>query len=277
MSNTQGVWQDFVGGPSGAGVSQEFYNRVREAVRSRAPVQTVTVLPDEGRSLVLEKGQVVRVIQKEGPQAAEVALWNRHNPEEHFGAGRTMAIDALYLARYRQVWSEIPWHRPMMTCTDDTVATDSQEVVSHHHFLGTHCSPEMLEMRSATPMLRGCRINLLRAILPHGLSEEDLKDNLKLHQKIYLDHVTGRFYGMPSDAKSGDYVEMYAEIDLLLAISTCPFGDGSREVTDPTNVLRPLDVEVYDTGIEPISYPTWTDWRKNWSGRWVPIEHNDKD
>jgi uncharacterized protein YcgI (DUF1989 family) len=51
-------------------------------------------------------------------------------------------------------------------------------------------------------------------------------------------------------AKQGDYLEFFAEIDLLCALSTCPGGDLSLpmwgpEAQDPLSVCRPLGVEIY--------------------------------
>ncbi len=51
-------------------------------------------------------------------------------------------------------------------------------------------------------------------------------------------------------AKAGDYLEFFAEIDLLCALSTCPGGDLSvplwgPDARDPIDVCRPLAVEVY--------------------------------
>lgn len=59
-------------------------------------------------------------------------------------------------------------------------------------------------------------------------------------------------------AQEGDYLEFFAETDLLCALSTCPGGDLSKamwgegseviaEGTDPTlECCRPLGVDVYD-------------------------------
>jgi len=51
-------------------------------------------------------------------------------------------------------------------------------------------------------------------------------------------------------AQKGDYLEFFAEIDLLCALSTCPGGDLSLamwgpDAQDPLSVCRPLGVEIY--------------------------------
>lgn len=53
-----------------------------------------------------------------------------------------------------------------------------------------------------------------------------------------------------SPARPGDFLEFFAEQDLLCALSTCPGGDLSvplwgPHARDPIDVCRPLAVEVY--------------------------------
>jgi hypothetical protein len=33
-------------------------------------------------------------------------------------------------------------------------------------------------------------------------------------------------------------------------------------------VVRPIAIEVHDTGVEPKAFPTWADWRPTWKGKW---------
>ncbi len=51
-------------------------------------------------------------------------------------------------------------------------------------------------------------------------------------------------------AKTGDYFEFFAEIDLLCALSTCPGGDLSvplwGEGSEKELVCHPLGIEIYE-------------------------------
>jgi uncharacterized protein YcgI (DUF1989 family) len=62
-------------------------------------------------------------------------------------------------------------------------------------------------------------------------------------------------------AKKGDYLEFFAEIDLLCALSTCPGGDLSLpmwgpEARDPLEVCCPLGIEIYR--LAPQMLEGWT-------------------
>ena len=62
----------------------------------------------------------------------------------------------------------------------------------------------------------------------------------------------------PPQAERGDYLEFYAEVDLLLALSACPYG---YKATPPEQwaskqiFARPIGVHVLDTHIAPQSWP----------------------
>jgi uncharacterized protein YcgI (DUF1989 family) len=56
----------------------------------------------------------------------------------------------------------------------------------------------------------------------------------------------------PSPAKAGDYIEFFAEIDVLCALSTCPAGDesvfgwGEESIKRMAATCRPRRVEVFE-------------------------------
>ena len=94
-----------------------------------------------------------------------------------------------------------------------------------------------------------CHSNLTRAIAPFGLTESDVHDVLNVFQVTGLNH--DELYFMKAcPAREGDYLEFFAEIDLLCALSTCPGGDLSLpmwgpEAQDTLGVCKPLGVEIY--------------------------------
>lgn len=61
----------------------------------------------------------------------------------------------------------------------------------------------------------------------------------------------GRFRRNPCPARAGDYIEFFAEVDLLFALSACPAGDetkfgwGTEAMVAMEPTCRPLLVEVY--------------------------------
>jgi uncharacterized protein YcgI (DUF1989 family) len=83
-------------------------------------------------------------------------------------------------------------------------------------------------------------------VLPYDLTELDVHD---VFQCTGLNDED-RYFMKACPAQAGDFLEFFAEIDLLCALSTCPGGDFSvplwgPDARDPLEVRRPLGVAVY--------------------------------
>jgi hypothetical protein len=107
----------------------------------------------------------------------------------------------------------------------------------------------------------------LQAIEPFSLKESDIHDNVNAFAKCRIDPATGKTRSACTAAERGDYIEFYANVNLLVAVSVCPTGDNT---VHQSTALRPLGIEIYETGFEPPEFPRWTDWRPTWQGKWVP-------
>jgi len=128
--------------------------------------------------------------------------------------------------------------------------------------LGTRCDPYVNRMLTGKDFDYNCHSNLVRAVLPHGLTEFDVHDVLNVFQCTGL-NTEDKYFMKACPAKKGDYFEFFAEIDLLCALSTCPSGDQSIPLWGPgssddqlVKICRPLGVEVYD--VEPSQLVVWT-------------------
>ena len=243
-----------------------FYDQLNAARSEFKLVEQFVVPPNSGRGFIVKKGQSFRVISVEGPQVSDVAFWSADQPGlEFFSPPRTIFLEGFFIKPFYRLWSEVPKFRPMATCIEDTVKTKDEEERWHHHFPGCHCTPEMWEMVLGKAGRNACHLNFLEGIKPFGLKEENIRDNINIFQKVRIDPETWQRLFAPSDSRKDDYIEFYAEIDLLVAVSVCPNGDGSDNPLGQ-NPLRPLGVEIHDTGVQPKEFPAWTDWRPTWKG-----------
>jgi hypothetical protein len=87
------------------------------------------------------------------------------------------------------------------------------------------CDPYVNKLLTGEDFDYHCHSNLTRAILPHGLTELDVHDVLNVFQVTGLTSDGDRYFMKASPAREGDFLELFAEIDLLCALSTCPGGD----------------------------------------------------
>jgi hypothetical protein len=149
-----------------------------------------------------------------------------------------------------RLWSNLPFLRPMVTFIADSIAYGrDDDDAGCHDLLGTRCDPYVSQMLSGEAYDFHCHSNLTRAIAPFGLTEFDVHDVINLFQVTGLMPDDKRYFMKTCPARPGDYVELLAEIDLLMAISLCPGGDLAvplwGEGSDVEPNCNPVRVEVF--------------------------------
>lgn len=231
-------------------VDRAVYGPLAERLDQRTLREHIHVPARSGRAWPVYAGEICRVSLPEGPQVADLDLWNLHNPREHFWSGRTKQLHSAHMTQFDRFWSCLPFLRPMATVLDETVRYGiDADGAGCHDLLGTRCDPYVHKLLSGESFDICCHSNLTRAVIPFGLTEYDVHDNLNMFQVTGLT-PDGRYFGKPSPAKQGDWFEFVAEIDLLCAISACPHGDLSvpmwgPNAGDPATTCKPLAIDVW--------------------------------
>lgn len=238
---------------------REFY---RAVAASRRPADRFVVPPRSGRAWHLRAGQLCRLTTTEGPQVVDFNAWNRHDPRERFWAARTKQLHGAHMNRFDRLWSGLPFLRPMATVVGDSIGYGiDADGAGCHDLLGTRCDPYVHKMLTGQDFDFCCHSNLWRAVQPFGLAESDVHDVLNVFQVTGLTADRHGYFVKPCPAQRGDYFEIFAEIDLLCAVSTCPHGDmslpiwGEDAVADVTQICRPIEIEVAD--VDPGLLARW--------------------
>lgn len=234
-------------------VDRDFYSQIGDDIQSREVIDEFIIPIRSGQAWDVPAGHVCRISTVDGPQVGDLNLWNRHDPRERFWAARTRQLQAAHVSTFDRLWSTLPFLRPMATIVGDTLAdygTDP-EGGRLHDTLGTRCDPYVSQMLSGVDFDYHCHSNLVRAILPYGLTEFDVHDVLNVFQCTGLND-NDEYFMKTCPARPGDYFEFFAEQDLLAALSTCPGGDLSAPMfgegsSDPVENCHPLQVTVYRT------------------------------
>jgi len=231
-------------------IDRPFYRRLARQTERRTLVEQFVIPIRSGRAWPVPAGHLCRIVAVEGPQVADFNAWHLHNPRERFWAARTRQLEGTHLTTFNRLWSCLPFLRPMLTITNDTIAYGQDEEGGRcHDLLGSRCDPYINKLLTGEEFDYHCHSNLTRAILPYRLTESDVHDVLNIFQVTGLT-PDGIYFMKASPAKQGDFFEVFAEIDLLCAISTCPGGDLSvplwgPDAGDPLPTCRPIGIEVY--------------------------------
>ncbi len=248
MDLTRAAYHATAGGP--LDVDRDFYTAIAQD-SGRQPVESFVIPMRSGRAWTVPAGHVCRIITIEGPQVADLNLWNANDPRERLWASRTRQLQAAHVTTFNRLWSNLPFLRPLVTITGDSLADYGVDGEGGrvHDLLGTRCDPYVNRLLTGEDFDFHCHSNLTRAVLPYGLTEFDVHDVLNVFQCTGL-NAQDQYFMKTCPAKVGDYFEFFAEIDILAALSTCPGGDLSVPMWgpgahDPVEVCRPLGIEVW--------------------------------
>ena len=244
---------------SAFGYDAAFYADIADP-QGRVQVEQLSIAIGEGKAWTMRAGQVCRMLISGGSQVGDLNLWNLHDPREYFWAARTRQFQGTHVSTGDRLWSTLPHMRPMVTLTADTVDYGvGPDGARCHDLLGTRCDPYVSTLIAGRAFDHHCHSNLTRAIVPFGLSEYDVHDVLNVFMVTGLDDA-GRYWITGTPAKEGDYLEFFAEIDLLCAMSACPAGDvsgppwGLRD-SDIEGLPDAMSVEIYD--VDPQKLQGW--------------------
>lgn len=187
----------------------------------------------------LKRGEAFRITDLEGNQAADTLFFNAADPHERYSASDTLREQRnIYLTAGTVIRSDLC--NPMLTITADTVG--------RHDTLGGACAAESNTVRYALDKksMHACRDSFLLAIAEneqYGLTKRDIAHNINFFMNVPVTPEGGLTF---ADGMSGPgrYVEMRAEMDVIVLISNCP------QLNNPCNAYNPTPIEVliWDAG-----------------------------
>lgn len=228
----------------------------RAARRDFLPIGEVIVPPREARCFRVPAGHFFRIRSVEGPQVGDLNLWNAEDLNERFYSGKTRALHGTHLSTGDRMWSAFPYLRPMATITHDTLDWYGWDEFggSVHDVIGTRCDPYTHNLLSGGGQYHHCcHSNLTRALAAEtGLrpadAERHVHDVLNVFMCTGFTRDTGQYFMKASPVRPGDFIEFFAEIDLLGGLSACPGGDCSSEHSSDAAACHPLLVEILKPG-----------------------------
>lgn len=227
----------------------DLYKKARKTLEK---VEEIVVQPRDATTFKVPAGHFFRIISIEGPQVGDLNLWAQDNLSERFYSGKTRALHGTHLGTGDRMWSSFPYLRPLATITHDTLDWYGFDEFggSVHDVIGTRCDPYTGHLLNGDDYHFCCHSNLIRALADEtGMSvdqaEAHVHDVLNVFMCTGFTKDTHQYFMKASPVRPGDFLEFFAEIDLLGALSACPGGDCSSEHSSDTAACYPLKVEVH--------------------------------
>lgn len=180
----------------------------------------------------LRCGQTLRILDLEGNQAVDTLFFNANDVRERYSATDTIrAQGQLYLSAGTKLLSNDG--REMLHIVADTCG--------RHDTLGGACAAESNQVRyglSKWPM-HSCRDNFLLAIANADveLGKRDLTSNINFFMNVPVT-ADGRLSFADGISGAGKYVELEAQMDVLVLVSNCP------QLNNPCNAYNPTPVRM---------------------------------
>jgi urea carboxylase-associated protein 1 len=191
-----------------------------------------TVLAGDHWLHPVKKGQVLRIVDLEGNQAADTLFYNLHEPLDRYSASDTIRRQHnLYLSTGTTLYSTRG--HALLTIVADTCG--------RHDTLGGASSRESNTMRYSFDVepMHACRDSFICGVQQwgHGMNKRDITCNINFFMNVPVTPDGGLSF---ADGISGPnrYVELRAEMDVMCLISNCP------QLNNPCNAYNPTPVRV---------------------------------
>jgi hypothetical protein len=179
----------------------------------------------------VKAGQTLRLLDLEGNQAVDTLFYSASHPRERYDPQRTLRRQrSAYLTTGTVLYSNLG--RPMLTIVADTCG--------RHDTLGGACAQESNTVRYSpgTRYMHSCRDNFLCACLHDGrLGKRDIGANINFFMNVPVTAEGGLTFEDGISAP-GKYVELRAQMDVIVLISNCP------QLNNPCNGWNPTPAEL---------------------------------
>ena len=191
----------------------------RETVAARAPW-----------SRVLERGQVLAIVDLDGNQAVDFLAYDAHDTGRAYSAQATLVEQETVFLTTGSVLRDNE-SEPLLTVVDDQVG--------RHDTLGGACSRESNTLRYGhhTYAQHACADNFLAELSKYGMGKRDLVSNVNWFMNVPVDPdgALGIVDGISAPSLS---LSLRAAKDTLVVVSNCP------QVNNPCNGFDPSRAEM---------------------------------
>ena len=185
---------------------------MKDAVK---PINQYYLNPQTGVAFTVQKGQIIRVIDVAGGQVSDLVCFARQDIEEYLSSGRTIDYnEKLFLSTGDILYSNRS--NPMITVFDDPVGK--------HDFLFAPCSREMFRLTyGKIEPHPNCLDNLTTALGQYGVKAFQIPTAFNIFMNVEVS-TSGKIMVKPPLSKAGDYMDLRAEMDVIVGVTACAAG-----------------------------------------------------
>ena len=254
-------------------LENENLNILHKARKYLKKESEVLIPPRDAKTFKVKVGNFFRIESIEGPQVGDLNLFQADNLDEKFYSGKTRALYGTHLSVGDKMFSSFPYLRSLATISWDTLDWYGfdKDGGSVHDVIGTRCDPYTSKLISGNDYHYCCHSNLTRALVKEknlniNDAEKIVHDVLNVFMLTGFTNDTKQYFMKSSPVRPGDYLEFFAETDLLGVLSACPGGDCGSEHSSDIAKCFPLKVSIWNVDkkhLEGIKFSSPSKYNKN--------------
>ena len=178
----------------------------------------------------VKAGQTLRIVDLEGNQAVDFLAYSAADDAERYSAQDTIAAQQNIFLREGSV---------LLSNEGAAMMTVTGTAVAYHDTIGGACSCESNTLRYGhhTKGQHACVENFLTANARQGRGKRDMVSNVNwfMNVPVEADGALGIVDGISAP---GLYVDLRAEMDVIVVVSNCP------QINNPCNGFNPTPVRM---------------------------------
>jgi urea carboxylase-associated protein 1 len=177
---------------------------------------------------VIRKGETLRITDLEGQQAVDFLCYDADNPADRYSSMNTIKVQGnIYVGLGTVLYADSG--QALFTVTADTYG-------KHDTIYGC-CSRANNRLRYGVETTESCYDNFKTILVRFGLDERSIVGNVNFFMNVPIRPDGGA--GIADESvRSGHYVELRAERDVLAVLSNCP------QIHNPCNGYNPTPIRV---------------------------------
>lgn len=176
-------------------------------------------------SRVIRRGTTLRIVDLEGSRGVSLLCYNADNVIERYNAADTAKIQFnAYPKKGMVLFSDMG--RVLFSITEDTCG---------HHDTLSGCSNVSTNAKYGEGGWKNSRDNFMLALTKHNMGKKDIMPNLNLFAHVVVED-DGSLAWVEGASKPGDYIDLRAEMNVLVVLSNCPHVLDPKPTYSPTTV-----------------------------------------
>jgi uncharacterized protein YcgI (DUF1989 family) len=203
----------------------------RATPRRRDALLDCVILPASGAAIALVAGDTIRIEQVADGQGVDLRVHELTGRRRRLSAARTRTIHGLHPTVGAALWSTPP-EVALLTVVADTAPS--------HDLLFPACTPFEYEQLTGLPGHLSCSDLHAELAAKWALGPDGEDDVLNLWLPTAVED-TGMLRWWPTWCRRGDRIDLRAERDVLVALSTCPddlFGSSQYDPSPVRVIVR---------------------------------------